>query len=374
MSSSRQPGRGRSPRRRRPAWSPAREELHDAREAPVAPRHPRCHQLARAARPAAPHAARHRAALRRRQGARRRPHDDLRGRARRQPEDPPADEAPAAAQEAPRGRAAFRHEEERRERLASELQKARLTGVRFKVPAESMSAKLANLPDGVSVERGRVEVRFDGAEDALVRLYTLAQALGNDLGRFQALVGRRGRGRPRRPRRGLGHGRLFSRAPGGHNPRLWVGGTPADGRQSRMGASATVRVQHGPRKAGRFDAGHSSRQRQRAGLVLLALAEEHRALRAWLRRPCAVRGQGVPHPARHQPAYGVRPAPVPLGDVGRKPPPAAAAAGAGRAPLVGRAQGGPRSSDGRGSGGRRLRALAELAQPDQGDQATPAAN
>ena len=56
--------------------------------------------------------------------------------------------------------------------------------------ASTMSAKLANLPDGVSVERGRIEVRFDGAEDALVRLYTLAQALGNDLGRFQALVGR----------------------------------------------------------------------------------------------------------------------------------------------------------------------------------------
>ena len=48
------------------------------------------------------------------------------------------------------------------------------------VPAdvETMSAKLANLPDGVSVERGRIEVRFDGAEDALARLYTLAQALG----------------------------------------------------------------------------------------------------------------------------------------------------------------------------------------------------
>ena len=43
---------------------------------------------------------------------------------------------------------------------------------------------------GVSVERGRIEVRFDGAEDALARLYALAQALGNDLGRFQALVGR----------------------------------------------------------------------------------------------------------------------------------------------------------------------------------------
>ena len=43
-----------------------------------------------------------------------------------------------------------------------------------------MGAKLSNLPDGVSVERGRIEVRFDGAEDALARLYTLAQALGND--------------------------------------------------------------------------------------------------------------------------------------------------------------------------------------------------
>ena len=74
--------------------------------------------------------------------------------------------------------------------MVAELQQARLIGVRFKVPAETMSAKLANLPDGVSVERRRIEVRFDGAEDALARLYTLAQALGNDLGRFQALVGR----------------------------------------------------------------------------------------------------------------------------------------------------------------------------------------
>ena len=53
-----------------------------------------------------------------------------------------------------------------------------------------MCAKLANLPDWVSVERGRIEVRFDGVENALARLYALAQALGNDLARFQALVGR----------------------------------------------------------------------------------------------------------------------------------------------------------------------------------------
>ena len=89
-----------------------------------------------------------------------------------------------------RQRGAFRGEEERRARLVAELQKARLTGVRFKVPAETMSAQLANLPEGVSVARGRIEVRFDGAEDALARLYSLAQALGNDYERFEELVGR----------------------------------------------------------------------------------------------------------------------------------------------------------------------------------------
>ena len=89
-----------------------------------------------------------------------------------------------------RGRAAFRGEEERRARLVAELQQARLTGVRFKVPAETMSAQLANLPEGVSVARGRIEVRFDGAENALERLFALAQALGNDYVRFEELVGR----------------------------------------------------------------------------------------------------------------------------------------------------------------------------------------
>ena len=67
--------------------------------------------------------------------------------------------------------------------------KTRLTGVRFKVPAATMSAKLANLPEGVSVARGRIEVRFDGAENALERLFALAQALGNDYVRFEELVG-----------------------------------------------------------------------------------------------------------------------------------------------------------------------------------------
>ena len=88
-----------------------------------------------------------------------------------------------------RARAGFRHEEERRERLVAELRKARLTGIRVTVPAETLSGKLANLPDGVLVARDRIEVRFDGAKDAVRRLYSLAQALVNDYERFEALVG-----------------------------------------------------------------------------------------------------------------------------------------------------------------------------------------
>ena len=81
----------------------------------------------------------------------------------------------------------FRVEEERRARVAAELRKAGLTGFRFKVSVETMSARSwRTCLRGWSVERGRIEVRCDGAVDALAQLYTLAQALGNDLGRFQA--------------------------------------------------------------------------------------------------------------------------------------------------------------------------------------------
>ena len=58
------------------------------------------------------------------------------------------------------------------------------------MPAESLSSKLANLPDGVSIERGRIEVRFVGAKDAVERLYAMAHALVNDYERFEELVDR----------------------------------------------------------------------------------------------------------------------------------------------------------------------------------------
>ena len=71
-----------------------------------------------------------------------------------------------------RQRAAFRGEEERRTRLVAELRQARLAG----------------LPAGVTVEPGRIEGRFSGAQDAVGRLFALAQALTHDYEQFEALV------------------------------------------------------------------------------------------------------------------------------------------------------------------------------------------
>ena len=89
-----------------------------------------------------------------------------------------------------RQRAAFRIEEQRRARLVAELRTARITGIRVAVPVESLEARLAGLPEGVTVEAGRIEVRFAGAKDAVGKLFALAQALTGDYERFEALVGK----------------------------------------------------------------------------------------------------------------------------------------------------------------------------------------
>ena len=88
-----------------------------------------------------------------------------------------------------RKRAAFRGEEARRERVVTAIRKARLTGIRVAVPVEALEARLSGLPEGVAVEPDRIEVRFSGAQDAVGRLFALAQALVNDYERFEALVG-----------------------------------------------------------------------------------------------------------------------------------------------------------------------------------------
>ena len=75
-------------------------------------------------------------------------------------------------------------------RSARNLRTARLTGIRVAVPVESLEARLAGLPEGVSVDSGRIEVRFAGAKEAVGKLYALAQALVRDFERFEALAGK----------------------------------------------------------------------------------------------------------------------------------------------------------------------------------------
>lgn len=85
--------------------------------------------------------------------------------------------------------AVFSGEVERRERMMASLRQARLSGIRVRMPAAVMSAKLSGLPDGVTVEPGRIEVRFTDAREAVGRLFALAQALTNDYERFEMVVG-----------------------------------------------------------------------------------------------------------------------------------------------------------------------------------------
>ena len=80
--------------------------------------------------------------------------------------------------------------------------------IRVTLPVETLDAKLASLPEGVSVSRDRIEVRFSGAKEAVGRLYSLAHALVNDYERFEKLVDRGvgGGGRGVRNERGAGVG------------------------------------------------------------------------------------------------------------------------------------------------------------------------
>ena len=89
----------------------------------------------------------------------------------------------------PRTLAAVRGEATRRDRVVTAIRQARLTGIRVAVPRGARGAPLGPAR-GVSVEPGRIEVRFRGATDAVGRLFALAQALTNDYEQFEALVGR----------------------------------------------------------------------------------------------------------------------------------------------------------------------------------------
>ena len=122
-------------------------------------------------------------------------HADLRGRDDRRPANAPENTAPPPAPDAPRppvhrARAAFRGEAHAGRDLLAELRQARLTGIRVAVPSEALEARpVVACPRGrVGRARDRIEVRFSGAQDAVGRLFALAQALTHDYEQFEALV------------------------------------------------------------------------------------------------------------------------------------------------------------------------------------------
>ncbi len=81
----------------------------------------------------------------------------------------------------------FVDEEQRLARLAGELRRARSAPLRF--AAGPAAVKVADLPEGVTIEPGRIEVRFDTPRQGVERLYALAKALVNDFGAFERAAG-----------------------------------------------------------------------------------------------------------------------------------------------------------------------------------------
>ena len=114
---------------------------------------------------------------------------DVRGGARRGGARPPRTELLRQLRKY-RARAAFRGEEQRRARLVAELRH----GAAHRDPGRGAGRGARGAPRGAARGRdgraGRIEVRFAGAKEAVVRLFALAQALTNDYERFETIVGK----------------------------------------------------------------------------------------------------------------------------------------------------------------------------------------
>lgn len=85
------------------------------------------------------------------------------------------------------------YERRRRQRLAerlADLDRARAETPQVLVEASVSIVKqeLDDLPEGVSIERGRITVQFGTATEALEKLLALAMAIGNDRRRFESLA------------------------------------------------------------------------------------------------------------------------------------------------------------------------------------------
>jgi hypothetical protein len=85
------------------------------------------------------------------------------------------------------------YERQRRRKMAeilAQLQKDRLERPQLLVeaPVEIINQDIEKLPAGVRLERGRITVEFDHAQQALEKLLALAMAIGNDFDWFERVT------------------------------------------------------------------------------------------------------------------------------------------------------------------------------------------
>jgi hypothetical protein len=80
-------------------------------------------------------------------------------------------------------------EKHRRSRVAAVVSKERARPrLLVESPVSVMNTRIQNLPEGVSLEPGRIVVTFSEPQEALQKLLALAMAAGNDLSEFEAAV------------------------------------------------------------------------------------------------------------------------------------------------------------------------------------------
>jgi hypothetical protein len=91
----------------------------------------------------------------------------------------------------------FEHERHRRERLSEIVVEARRlragAEVLLTVGKDVLDRQMADLPDGIRIDAGRLTVDFDKPEDLLGKLFELAKAAQNDYEAFCAATEKRGR-------------------------------------------------------------------------------------------------------------------------------------------------------------------------------------
>ena len=81
---------------------------------------------------------------------------------------------------------AYQGESRRRERLDQTLR--RMRRVVIQVTDEGKDRNLMNLPLGVDLERNKLEIRFESAEDLLSKLFEFSRVISDDYDSFCSLI------------------------------------------------------------------------------------------------------------------------------------------------------------------------------------------